>query len=108
MMLMNMASELMSRQWAKMAGRAGEEGVSYSVFLSIPFSIPVGLRSNLVFQSTTLRTEKKKGSDSPIPITTKNPVRNRPKSTIAVPALSMKSSGFAQRPQIQLGRGAMQ
>lgn len=40
-------------------------------------------------------------------MTTKNPVQKRPKSTTALPLLSMKSSGLAHRPQIQLGRGAM-
>ena len=44
----------------------------------------------------------------PIPMTTKKPVQNLPKSTAALPALSMKSSGFAHLPHIQFGRGAMQ
>ncbi len=46
---------------------------------------------------------------SPTPIVTRNPVKNRPKSMMAPaepPLLSTKSSGFAQRPQIQLGTGA--
>jgi hypothetical protein len=42
----------------------------------------------------------------PIPITTRNPVQNLPKSTTAFPALSIKSSGFEHLPHIQLGRGA--
>jgi len=44
---------------------------------------------------------------SPIPITTKNPVRNLPKSITPEPLLSMKSSGFEARPQIQFGSGAI-
>ena len=44
--------------------------------------------------------------DVPIPISTKNPVKNRPKSATELPELSIKSSGFAHRAQIQLGRGA--
>jgi len=41
------------------------------------------------------------------PITTKNPVANFPKSRTALPLPSApKSSGFAHRPQIQLGSGA--
>lgn len=42
---------------------------------------------------------------SAIPMTTKNPVQNLPRSKTAVPELS-KSSGLEQRPQIQLGSGA--
>jgi len=45
--------------------------------------------------------------DLPIPITTKNPVKKRPRSRTAAPELSTKSSGLAQCPQIQLGMGAM-
>lgn len=45
-------------------------------------------------------------NDLPIPITTKNPVQNRPKSTIALLPLSTKSSGFEHCPQIQFGKGA--
>jgi len=41
-----------------------------------------------------------------MPINTKKPVTNLPKSTIALPLLSTKSSGFAHLPQIQFGRGA--
>lgn len=41
-----------------------------------------------------------------MPINTKNPVMNRPKSAAALPELSMKSSGLAHREQIQFGRGA--
>lgn len=41
-----------------------------------------------------------------IPIKTKNPVQNLPKSTTAFPELSIKSSGLAHRPQIQFGSGA--
>jgi hypothetical protein len=47
------------------------------------------------------------GEHSPMPITTKKPVRNRPKSITPEPELSMKSSGFAARPHIQFGNGAM-
>lgn len=42
-----------------------------------------------------------------MPITTKNPVKNRPRSRTAAPELSTKSSGLAQRLQIQLGIGAI-
>lgn len=41
-----------------------------------------------------------------IPIKTRNPVMNRPKSASEFPELSIKSSGLAHREQIQLGRGA--
>lgn len=41
------------------------------------------------------------------PINTRKPVKNRPKSATALPELSMKSSGFAHRAQIQFGTGAM-
>ena len=44
--------------------------------------------------------------DVPTPMTTRNAVQNRPKSTIALPELSMKSSGFEHLPHIQLGSGA--
>jgi hypothetical protein len=47
------------------------------------------------------------GSDVPIPITTKNPVRNLPKSTTPFPWLSIKSSWFAARPHNQFGIGAI-
>lgn len=43
----------------------------------------------------------------PTPITTKKPVQNLPKSTTALPALSMKSSGFAHFPHMKFGNGAM-
>lgn len=43
----------------------------------------------------------------PIPMTTKNPVQKRPRSITPAPELSTKSSGLAQRPQIQLGSGAI-
>lgn len=46
------------------------------------------------------------GGNVPIPITTRKPVRNRPRSSTAAPELSTKSSGLAHRLQIQLGRGA--
>lgn len=42
----------------------------------------------------------------PTPINTRNPVQNFPKSRMAFPPLSTKSSGFAHRPQIQFGKGA--
>lgn len=43
----------------------------------------------------------------PIPITTKNPVKNLPKSTTALPSLSaVKSFGFDHLPQMAFGRGA--
>lgn len=45
-------------------------------------------------------------ADSPMPVRTKKPVMNRPKSIAELLELSMKSSGFAHRPHIQLGRGA--
>jgi hypothetical protein len=51
-------------------------------------------------------TRKKEVVDLPTPIKTKNPVQNLPKSTIAFPELSTKSSGLAHRPQIQFGSGA--
>jgi hypothetical protein len=44
---------------------------------------------------------------SPTPIITKKPVMNLPKSTTPFPELSMKSSWFAARPQIQFGKGAI-
>lgn len=44
---------------------------------------------------------------SPMPVRTKKPVRNRPKSIAELLELSIKSSGFAHRPHIQFGRGAM-
>lgn len=44
--------------------------------------------------------------DSPIPVRTKKPVMNRPKSIAEELEPSIKSSGFAHRPQIQLGSGA--
>lgn len=40
------------------------------------------------------------------PINTRNPVQNFPKSSMAFPPLSTKSSGFPHRPQIQFGKGA--
>jgi len=40
------------------------------------------------------------------PINTKNPVQNFPKSRMAFPPLSTKSSGLAHRPHIQFGNGA--
>jgi len=43
---------------------------------------------------------------SATPINTKNPVQNFPKSRMAFPPLSSKSSGLAHRPQIQFGNGA--
>jgi hypothetical protein len=43
----------------------------------------------------------------PIPITTKKPVRNLPKSITPDPLLSIKSSGLLACPQIQFGRGAI-
>lgn len=46
------------------------------------------------------------GEDVPMPMTTKKPVKNRPTSRTAAPELSTKSSGLAQRLQIQLGIGA--
>ena len=47
------------------------------------------------------------GDHVPIPITTKNPVQNLPKSMTALPELSMKSSGFAHRPHMKFGNGAI-
>lgn len=52
-------------------------------------------------------TTQSQTGDSPIPINTKNPVIKRPKSTAALPELSIKSSGLAHRAQIQFGRGAI-
>lgn len=52
------------------------------------------------------RGRGREGENVPMPIMTKNPVKNRPTSTMAAPALSTKSSGLAHRPQIQLGMGA--
>lgn len=40
-------------------------------------------------------------------MTTKKPVKKRPRSRTAAPELSTKSSGLAQRLQIQLGTGAI-
>ena len=42
----------------------------------------------------------------PMPMTTRKAVQNLPKSTTALPALSIKSSGFEHRPHIQFGNGA--
>ena len=42
----------------------------------------------------------------PMPITTRNPVANRPKSIHALELLSMKSSGLAHLEATQLGTGA--
>lgn len=43
----------------------------------------------------------------PIPIMTKNPVKNLPKSTTALPSLSaVKSFGFDHLPQMAFGSGA--
>lgn len=51
--------------------------------------------------------KRKRTIDLPIPIVTKNPVTNFPKSITAFPPPSLpKSSGFAHRPQIQFGSGA--
>jgi hypothetical protein len=46
-------------------------------------------------------------SDLPIPMTTKNPVRNLPRSTTPFPWLSIKSSWFAALPHSQFGNGAI-
>lgn len=43
---------------------------------------------------------------SATPINTRNPVQNFPKSRMAFPPLSTKSSGFAHLPHIQFGKGA--
>lgn len=43
----------------------------------------------------------------PIPMTTKKPVKNLPKSMTPDPELSIKSSGFAARLHIQFGSGAI-
>ncbi|KAI0470876.1 hypothetical protein GGR56DRAFT_118147 [Xylariaceae sp. FL0804] len=42
----------------------------------------------------------------PMPMSTRKPVQKRPRSSTALPELSTKSSGLAQREQIQLGSGA--
>lgn len=52
-------------------------------------------------------SECQRSVGSAIPMTTKNPVRNLPKSITPFPELSMKSSWFDARPQIQLGSGAI-
>lgn len=43
----------------------------------------------------------------PMPMTTRNPVQNLPKSTTAFPALSIKSSGFAHLEHMKFGKGAV-
>lgn len=42
-----------------------------------------------------------------MPMTTRKPVRKRPKSITALLELSIKSSGLAALPQIQFGSGAI-
>ena len=42
----------------------------------------------------------------PMPMTTRNPVQNLPKSITALPALSIKSSGFAHLEHMKFGNGA--
>jgi hypothetical protein len=77
--------------------------------------VPVGLQGKLVSNSfcnnaspsALLHRRITKVSNLPTPITTRNPVQNLPKSITAFPALSMKSSGFEHRPQIQFGSGAI-
>lgn len=54
---------------------------------------------NLVSQSDQF-------SNVPMPITTRNPVQNLPRSSSELPELSTKSSGLENWPQIQLGSGA--
>jgi hypothetical protein len=44
--------------------------------------------------------------DLPMPITTRNPVANRPRSIHALELLSIKSSGLAHLAAIQFGTGA--
>lgn len=43
----------------------------------------------------------------PMPMTTRNPVQNLPKSITAFPALSIKSSGFAHLAHMKFGNGAI-
>lgn len=43
----------------------------------------------------------------PIPMTTRNPVKNLPNSTMLLLPLSMKSSFACAFPHIQLGKGAI-
>ena len=54
-----------------------------------------------------MRQRKKNGIRLNKLTNTRKPVKNRPKSATALPELSMKSSGFAHRAQIQFGTGAM-
>jgi hypothetical protein len=63
--------------------------------------------NNISSPSALLHRRIEKVSNLPTPITTRNPVQNLPKSMTAFPALSMKSSGFEHRPQIQFGSGAI-
>src|SRR5690606_15416896 len=90
-----MAGIEMIAEWASRTGSAVCDAVSNQPLNPIP-----------------IRPQKEKGAERrrrkniPIPITTKNPVQKRPRSSTAAPELSTKSSGFAQWLHIQLGTGA--
>ena len=61
----------------------------------------------IAIAGTAIKPQWANSTGKAMPMTTRNPVANLPKSMTADPADSMKSSGLAQRAQIQLGRGAM-
>ena len=87
MMDMTIAGTCISWQWASSAGRAIDDQFTSAV---LHYTACVAKRTNI-----------------PIPMTTRKPVQNLPKSTTAFPAFSMKSSGFAHLPHIQFGSGAI-
>jgi hypothetical protein len=92
---MAMAGIVMRAQCASNIGRAAISTGQQLIF-------------STTFPPSALLLERiREGQNLPTPITTKNPVQNLPKSMTAFPALSMKSSGFAHRPQIQFGSGAI-
>jgi len=59
----------------------------------------------MIIAGIRMISECARTAGSAIPMRTKNPVQNFPKSATAFP-LDSKSSGLAHRPQIQFGRGA--
>jgi hypothetical protein len=91
---MAMAGIVMRAQCASNIGRAARQA-DQQFILSTTFLL------------SFLHRRITKVSNLPTPITTRNPVQNLPKSMTAFPALSMKSSGFEHRPQIQFGSGAI-
>jgi hypothetical protein len=78
--LITMAAGVIRSQWANMAGSAASSQ-SLRLFIAYP-------------------------QNEPIPITTKKPVMNLPKSTTPVPPPSIKSSCVAARLHSQFGTGA--